>query len=81
MIKYEATRIYAPTAMSGYRQTEQEFDTMEAAKAYVEEHTSGKVITWAVYPNNPGCLPAMRYSSCALTVFENGEWRGINIHE
>lgn len=84
---YEATRTFLKgDDYSTYRQTEQEFDTKEAAKAHVdqcqdEDYRGGKVITWAVSPNLPGCLPAERYNSCALEVFDNGAWKGVNIHE
>lgn len=84
MIKYESTRSYAATEATPYRQEEREFDTMDEARAWVmadPASCSGSVITWHVGPNLPGCLPALRYSSCALDVHEHGAWRGVNIHE
>lgn len=79
MIKYQGRRSYAPTATTPYRTEEQEFDSMEEARAYAEATGAGSVVTWHVGPNLPGCLPELRYSSCALDVFDNGAWRGVNI--
>lgn len=86
--KYEGTvsHMRDRSDYSTYWQVQEEFDTMAEAKAFVlaqhEESTAcgGKVITWAVYPNLPHCLPAMRYSSCALETYEGGEWNGHYIH-
>jgi hypothetical protein len=79
MMKYQGKRYHSRTETTPFHTTEEEFDTMDEAKAYAEATGAGEVITWHVGPNLPGCLPALRYSSCALDVFDNGAWRGVNI--
>lgn len=72
---YEGCQVH----VNPYRQVEREFDTLEAAVAFVDEVGSGRVITWAVGPNLPGCLPLEKYSSCALRVCNDGVWSGVDI--
>lgn len=87
MIKYEGIRIFAPTETTKFRMAEQEFDTKEEAQAYVEADQDelgwcgGKVITWHVGPNLPGCTPELKYSSCGLELFDADKmaWRGVDI--
>lgn len=73
---YEATQTYT----NPFRQIEREFDTKDAATAFVNEVGSGRVITWVVYPNLPGLLPAERYQSCSLDVCNAGVWKPVYIH-
>lgn len=80
MIKYEGTRNFHMDGPANFWQQSKEFDTLAQAQAYVEVCESGRVITWAVHRNLPGCLPEWKYSSCALTVWEDGRWREQNIH-
>lgn len=57
----------------------EDFDSEEAAYAAVEAAGAGSVTKFAVYDNLPGALPEKRHSSIWLKVYENGQWRNINI--
>ena len=59
---------------------DQEFDSENHARlaAMVFEHA--ELIKWHVSPNLPRRQPDLVCRSCALSVWEAGAWRDINIH-
>ena len=57
-----------------------EQDNKAEAIRLAECAAEASVITWQTYPNLPGHLPAIRYQSIALDVWQDGEWRHPYIH-
>lgn len=52
----------------------EDHDTAEAAVAAIEAHGSGYYVKFVRGYDG-------RDRSCGMTVFENGAWRGVDIHQ
>ena len=55
--------------------------TPEEAIALVERVGSGDVVKFVCNPNQPGCLPAIVHTSCAMWSLHDGIWYSHYIHD
>ena len=74
MIVYEL-QIYIPNNQHICK----DFDKLETAMLAGEHHPWAQIITWNEHPNLPNALPSTVRSSCALRVWNNKEWKMVNI--
>lgn len=56
-----------------------DYPTAQEAREIVEAKGGGRVVQFQVSPNLPGRLPERVYRSCAMWVYEDKVWYGINI--
>jgi hypothetical protein len=70
-MKYEVTSYRAKFT--------QEYDTLEEAEAKAETFPRAEIISWNVSRNLPNAKPDFVYRSCAVRIWEDGKWRGIDI--
>ena len=64
------TRIYEAHVFPRVR----DYDNEAEARAWVEENGQGHIVTFIRDYDG-------RDRSCALNKFEDGEWKGVNIHQ
>jgi hypothetical protein len=51
-----------------------DFGDPEAAIQHVEQAGRGRVVLFAGSPNLRGCLPFIRFRSCAMWTYQDGKW-------